>query len=456
MERNRDAILELEESVEELDQQASEKPTLQQRLDYLRGQLRNPVFHLRGQWDPERTFMMWAGQTIQSFRRTAGSAPPSSAAPPPIPLGSPNPSITDEVRDVVVSLTRDLGQMLDVFQARVIGAEEQYQVVRAKWMHLDKTAEEQFQAALRQAGVAELQDLHREKVAKERLLHQIEEVVEPKLGQQREILRAQYASRSVLVSSLIECRDEMHRVRANQLSDLSARLRAIHVEIEPQGDRRAYGEYLQGVYRRAGIHNAESQLDRVVEHLRPHELADFILRKDAGGVAAATGVTAGTAGKIVSFLALDQVLELQTIDTPDFPTISLQRSEDNAFVPLQQLSIGERCSVVLTIALLEKNRPLIIDQPEDDLDHEFIVDDIVAGMKRIKETRQIIVATHDANVPVLGDAELVVRVAKKPGEERCGILVEGSLEDERVLPEVLKLDGGRGAFEQRRSKYMIA
>jgi len=56
----------------------------------------------------------------------------------------------------------------------------------------------------------------------------------------------------------------------------------------------------------------------------------------------------------------------------------------------------------------DSNRPLIIDQPEDNLDEEFIYQSVVPVLRRAKERRQVIVVTHDANIAVLGDAEQIV------------------------------------------------
>lgn len=331
---NRDAILRIEETIEELEQLAAELPTLQRRLDYLQEKLRNPVLHTRTYWDQERSYMEWAGQRLQSLRRRVESAPPSSSAPPPVSPETPNLSITADVRNVITSLTHDLGQMIAAFQTRVVAADEQFERICSTWATLDAAAEENFQSALRESGVAELQDLHREQRMKEQSLRQITEVVAPQLAEQRQQIEKHYCERSRLVSDLTICRNEIHRRRADQLASLSETLRAIKIEVAPGGDRRAYSESMREMYQGAGIHNSDGQLERVVEHLLPHDLAELIQRKDVDGIVAASGVTAGTATKIVGHPSLDRVLDLQAIDTCDAPTISLQRGGHGALPPL--------------------------------------------------------------------------------------------------------------------------
>ena len=75
---------------------------------------------------------------------------------------------------------------------------------------------------------------------------------------------------------------------------------------------------------------------------------------------------------------------------------------------LGQLSTGQKATAVLLLLLLESDAPLIVDQPEDDLDNHFIADCIVPAMREEKRKRQFVFSTHNANIPVLGDAEQIV------------------------------------------------
>ena len=110
------------------------------------------------------------------------------------------------------------------------------------------------------------------------------------------------------------------------------------------------------------------------------------------------------------------------------------------------------------LLLLESDSPLIIDQPEDDLDNRFITDGVVPRMREEKRRRQFVFSTHNANIPVLGDAELILGLSPS-GEAEAGhaeIKTEhmGSIDDSAVrgLVEDI-LEGGKEAFETRRLKY---
>lgn len=120
---------------------------------------------------------------------------------------------------------------------------------------------------------------------------------------------------------------------------------------------------------------------------------------------------------------------------------------------LSKLSDGQKGTAYLRLQLANSafSEPIIFDQPEDDLDNEFIVEELVDIFKRLKKYRQIIIVTHNANLVVNADAEQVI-VAQNDNEYlsyRCG-----SLEDADIQNAVCRiLEGGKHAFEKRRKKY---
>ncbi|TNC18618.1 hypothetical protein FHE66_06155 [Georgenia sp. 311] len=121
---------------------------------------------------------------------------------------------------------------------------------------------------------------------------------------------------------------------------------------------------------------------------------------------------------------------------------------------LEELSKGQRATALLLLLLSASNSPLVIDQPEDDLDNRFIYDGIVKRLRALKGVRQIIVSTHNANVPVLGDAELVVTLEGDGQNGRTAADGVGSLDIQsvRAYAEDL-LEGGRDAFNARKHLY---
>ena len=122
---------------------------------------------------------------------------------------------------------------------------------------------------------------------------------------------------------------------------------------------------------------------------------------------------------------------------------------------LEQLSVGQRGTLYLLLQLATNtfSSPLIFDQPEDDLDNEFITTELVDLFKELKRYRQIIISTHNANLVVTADAEQVI-VANNNDETLS--YFSGSLENKDIVEKVCTiLEGGKTAFENRRNKYGI-
>ncbi|HEY1682153.1 MAG TPA: AAA family ATPase [Candidatus Tumulicola sp.] len=154
-------------------------------------------------------------------------------------------------------------------------------------------------------------------------------------------------------------------------------------------------------------------------------------------------------------------LELQEIESSHNTEVLLNVGPPQGSVQwrlIDHLSTGQRATAVLLLLLIGTNAPLVIDQPEDDLDNAFISESIVRELRLSKKSRQFVFATHNANIPVLADAELIAGLFPEgeAGSGHAAIPIEtvGSID----LPSVRDLvgqvlEGGRDAFDTRRVKY---
>lgn len=160
--------------------------------------------------------------------------------------------------------------------------------------------------------------------------------------------------------------------------------------------------------------------------------------------------------------AAGEALALRVEELTQAPAADIQLNvgEDGAerWKPIEDLSAGQKATAVLLLLLGGSVSPLVIDQPEDDLDNRFIADTIVDTMRHEKRRRQFVFSSHNANIPVLGDAEQIVtlRPGVADGREHSQVsrAETGSLDQEDVRAAVERhLEGGRAAFELRRAKY---
>ena len=128
------------------------------------------------------------------------------------------------------------------------------------------------------------------------------------------------------------------------------------------------------------------------------------------------------------------------------------RTADGGFKTIATGSVGEKSTAVLSLLLSTGNQPIIIDQPEDDLENQYVFNVVVDLVRRRKFNRQVIIATHYANIPVNGDAELMVALG---AEDRMGkVLGAGSIDrpDIKDLIAVI-MEGSAEAFRLRRERY---
>ena len=153
-----------------------------------------------------------------------------------------------------------------------------------------------------------------------------------------------------------------------------------------------------------------------------------------------------------------RIEELEIAPTTEIRLNTAPAGEPPAWQVLEDLSTGQKATAVLLLLLLESEAPLVVDQPEDDLDNRFITESVVPRMREEKQRRQFIFSTHNANIPVLGDAELILGLSATGeadgGHARITPEHRGSI-DSLSVREVVEeiLEGGKEAFETRRRKY---
>ena len=142
-------------------------------------------------------------------------------------------------------------------------------------------------------------------------------------------------------------------------------------------------------------------------------------------------------------------LEIKVAKTIELPN----NKKDVQIKSFAQLSLGQQQSILLTALLYSKdNHPLIIDQPEDNLDSEFIYKTLVKNLRRVKENRQVIIVTHNANIAVLGDAALILPL--RSSSDQAIIKDRGSIDTNATKKIACTiLEGSEQAFKKRKEIY---
>ena len=148
----------------------------------------------------------------------------------------------------------------------------------------------------------------------------------------------------------------------------------------------------------------------------------------------------------------EQIASLETLIPDDQIDVLYKPNGSGNFRSIVSASAGQKTTAVLTYILSQGTVPLLLDQPEDDLDNRLVCDLVVEKIKQIKENRQVIVITHNANIPVIGDAEYIISMDSN--SRYLKIHTSGMLENADVKKEICAImEGGEDAFKLRATRY---
>jgi len=262
-------------------------------------------------------------------------------------------------------------------------------------------------------------------------------------------LKGQWQERQQLINQLVELRDQRYRARLGVADYLNERLAPmIRVRVEQCGNTDRYRELLIELMRNSGL-RYNPLVEKAVTRIPPEDLAAIVRRDDAGMLADRLDIDRERAQKFIAQLRDHRSLHrIETVELHDRPTIELKDGDD--YKDSASLSTGQKCTSILPILLLESAAPLLIDQPEDNLDNAFVFETVVRSILRVKPNRQLILVTHNPNIPVLGEAERVFVMASTGRQAQVAAV--GTVDEVRDDIERL-LEGGRDAFKLRMARY---
>jgi hypothetical protein len=188
----------------------------------------------------------------------------------------------------------------------------------------------------------------------------------------------------------------------------------------------------------------------IAEAFAPADLIDIVESGSGQALADALQRDLGQMNRVVAFLADHADLYLIEAEPPA-ARLEITFYDKGEPKKVEALSKGQRATALLPLILRPLSYPLIIDQPEDDLDNFFIFETLVRTIQRLKTQRQLIFVTHNANIPVLGDADRIVVMrmrSPKAADAPCVGTVEERKQDILNL-----LEGGATAFRHREQRY---
>ena len=244
-------------------------------------------------------------------------------------------------------------------------------------------------------------------------------------------------------------RTKRSQKRSIVCSELSSVLQPrIRVSIEEASQIEGYQQELINALKGSGIkYNELAPI--IAETIPPRALLDIIENNNADELISLVSISKERAFKIISSLKLS-VDKIATVSLED--EIKFELLDGCGFKDFSELSTGQRCTVILPLVLEHKDTVLIVDQPEDHIDNAFIVETLISAIVRRSGKGQVIVTTHNANVPVLGNAAEVIHL--NSDGTRGYIVSEGALDNPKIIEAISTvMEGGRDAFRIRASFY---
>lgn len=189
--------------------------------------------------------------------------------------------------------------------------------------------------------------------------------------------------------------------------------------------------------------NVEQNIEEVRKEFRKNHFEDK------------STIVKGKFKNVIHSLTSSAMDELELFMPEDEVVVQYKPENSDKFKPLSTASAGQKTTAILTFLLSFGSIPLLLDQPEDDLDNRLVYDLIVDRLKLAKDNRQIIVVTHNANIPVNGDAEYIISMDSE--SQYTSILHSGTVERDAIKREICDvMEGSEKAFRMRSERYKVS
>jgi ABC-type lipoprotein export system ATPase subunit len=270
------------------------------------------------------------------------------------------------------------------------------------------------------------------------------------IDQRRQNFASVTGRRNTVLGQLELTRDKKFKGRASVAAKLNSVLGPrIRISLNRAGQYDLFSASITDALRGSGLRYNELA-PTIAKSVSPRELLEAAESNDGGFLAEAANISRDRAARVLAQLRETDLGGLATISVED--DVSLQLLDGQDYKDIAELSTGQRCTVVLPLVLRHTDRILIVDQPEDHIDNAFIAETLIRAVLARDSSSQIIFSTHNANIPVLGNADAVVHLASDG--HRGFVLAQAPLEDPRVVQAISTvMEGGAEAFKRRASFY---
>ncbi|SFK23131.1 PHP domain [Halobacillus dabanensis] len=354
---------------------------------------------------------------------------------------------SSEVPELFVKLSKEVSSVVAVKKelqdiiGKIDSSSKQVKEYLEEIRGIISSLEEEFAEIKREIDIPNLNpdDFAKLKVNEDKLKKEIDQVTkqEENKGVIESQIRATLDDRNQLLLREFQVyKDEIEKINTNQNS--------LELSIEFKGNKKSFQDDLKQSFKGSKINQNTYQSISEAHSDFAALIVDVLLEESK---VTSNLVTEAQLSKVKEIIK-ENYNELLKLRTPNKIEIKYHGK------PIAKHSIGQRASALVLFILSQKDNNLImIDQPEDDLDNQVIYNEIIRKVKERKPEVQFIFATHNANIPVLGDSEQVIAVSY---DEKQISTETGSVDNKDIQTKIVDImEGGQEAFNKRTQIYNL-
>lgn len=331
------------------------------------------------------------------------------------------------------------------------------------WKPKFQKIKEEYEAYVRTSGGNEkdLESERRKIVGDAVRLRAERDKLQPRASRFSQVHKDRDQKLSELFAVYRECYDE-RVARCRKFVDNSAG--RLDIVVHESSNVEAFREELMALKR--GSRLSETEITSLCSNVKPKETVWAIIAYDAGQpsqlekLADKSGLAIARLKALADHLLekyeIPDLLSLQYKAVPeDRPEIWIVRPDDSSRSLLKHASAGQKCTAVMLMALCEESIPVVIDQPEDSLDNRTVWNDVCTKLRRNKEHRQFILATHNSSLAVASDTDKYI-ILEESDATRAHVALSGAVDVPAIKDSVIEyLEGGLPTYRHKYAKYAL-
>jgi histidinol phosphatase-like PHP family hydrolase/DNA repair ATPase RecN len=456
-----DGLVKLEAAARDRDEVQRQIATLDAQIHNLTSELQSlekarasTVVTSHQLWTTEKNYLV---DLVESFDKSLQAIEDTideiELLPLSIPLPdepTPNKPLLQQCAEATLRLEEARAKVKTILLGALTRGQEEVVAAAKRWKELFEAHEAEYRKFQLDAGEARIREVNSQLESLRQKLHGSKGRLRS-IGAAEETLRRQLELRRSLLADIRDQRDRVFYARKRKAAEFVRRIGdTISLGVVHDGNREEYRDLLASLLR--GTYAQQSTVDQLCASTHPCDLADLLRSENVQGIDRSSSIGEKWAGVLLSRAQSEPrfIYQLEGVPLEDRLEIGF-KVEQGKYRPIDKLSTGQKATVIVLLTMVEGKQPIVFDQPEDALYTPFIYTEVVSVLRRGKDQRQFILATHNPNIAIAGDTDLSIVLEGTATQAK--VESAGGLDDEPTRDLILwHLEGGDDAFRTRGKK----